>query len=165
MKKIIDVLNVFALSATLSAATPAFSQTQPVERGYDGDQPVKSGQRDTEDHETTFDWVGFFGLFGLVGLLGPKRREIRRSTVVRNMAIATTVLATGAALSIGTPALSQGQDEGKGYNSIEATQPNNDGDDNISIGWIGLLGLAGLLGLRRGKGDTNRGDNPQSIRR
>lgn len=78
LKTVVIVTSLLASGATLSVVTPAFSQTQPVEKGFDGDNSVKTGQQDNEDHETNFDWVGYFGLAGLVGLVGPKRDKERR---------------------------------------------------------------------------------------
>jgi len=83
MKTVVLITGVLATSALLFSVTPAVSQTPRSEKGYDGDNTVKTSQRDTEDHETNFDWVGFFGLAGLVGLVGPKRSrpQIRQTSV------------------------------------------------------------------------------------
>lgn len=71
VRTVVTVTSLLVLSATLSSVTPALSQDQP--RGLDQDNSSKTGQRDNEDHETTYDWVGFFGLSGLVGLVGPRK--------------------------------------------------------------------------------------------
>jgi MYXO-CTERM domain-containing protein len=71
VRTVVTITGILALSATLSTVTPALSQDQP--KGYDQDNSAKGDQRDNEDHETNYDWVGFFGLAGLVGLVGPKR--------------------------------------------------------------------------------------------
>jgi MYXO-CTERM domain-containing protein len=154
MKKMFTTLHVLVLSAVLLAATPAHSQTKPIERGYDGDQSVKSGQRDTEDHETGLDWVGYLGLLGLVGLVGPARRQNRYDSTGRRIASVTVVLAMSALLSTGSPAVSQPAHEADQSKSITSSQQNSSGGEP-SLGWIGLLGLAGLLGLRRGKRAAN----------
>ena len=147
-----------ALSALLLSITPVLSLAQASERGLDGDQPVKTGQRDNEDHETSLDWVGLFGLLGLTGLAGPKRRRDQRSTMARKALVATAVIVTGAALSMATPALSLAQrEDDKGY-SIESSQQGK-GERPTSIGWIGLLGLAGLLGLGMPKWGKHKGGN------
>lgn len=150
MKKMLITLNALMLSAALLIGTPAFSQNKDIERGYDGDQSVKSGQRDTEDHETGLDWTGFFGLLGLVGLVGPARRQNRYDSTGRRVASVAVVLAMGALLSTGSPAVSQPALEADQDKSITSTQQNSNGGEP-SLGWIGLLGLAGLFGLRRGK--------------
>ncbi|AKD55262.1 WGxxGxxG family protein [Spirosoma radiotolerans] len=76
MTTVVLITGVLATSALLLSVTPAISQTPRSEKGLDGDNTVKTSQRDTEDHETNFDWVGFFGLAGLVGLVGPKRNRV-----------------------------------------------------------------------------------------
>lgn len=83
MRTVVLITGVLATSAVLFSVTPGISQTPRSEKGYDGDNTVKTSQRDTEDHETDFDWVGFFGLAGLVGLVGPKRArpQVRQTTV------------------------------------------------------------------------------------
>ncbi len=161
MKTRRTTFRALTLIALLLSMTPALSHAQAVERGYDGDQSVKSDQRDNEDHETSLDWVGLFGIAGLVGLVGPKRRKEQRERAMKRVLVGATILVTGAALSVGTPALSQDTDKSpndKGY-SIESSQEGK-GNRPISIGWIGLIGLAGLLGLGlpwKKKHDTNAG--------
>lgn len=139
-------MQLLARAATLSALlslSPALSPAQGIERGLDGDQPVVSGQRDNEDHETSLDWVGLFGVLGLVGLVGPKHKRDQRRAMTRKVLVAATILTAGA-LSVTTPGMAQREDD-KGY-TIESSQQGK-GDRPPSIGWIGLLGLAGLLGL------------------
>jgi hypothetical protein len=161
MKSIQLLARAAALSALLISLTPTFSPAQGIERGYDGDQAVTSGQRDTEDHETSLDWVGLFGLLGLVGLVGPKHKRVQRRMMARKAVAITTIVVAGAALSMATPALSLAQQEDeKGY-SIESSQQGK-GDRPASIGWIGLLGLAGLLGLGLPKWGKHKGDESGS---
>jgi hypothetical protein len=150
-----------ALSAFLLTMTFTPGPAQGIERGYDGDQSVTSGQRDIEDHETSLDWVGLFGLLGLVGLVGPKHKRGQRRMMARKAVVITTIVVAGAALSMATPALSlaQQKDE-KGY-SIESSQQGK-GDRPASIGWIGLLGLAGLLGLGLPKWGKHKGNESGS---
>ncbi|MBC3787486.1 WGxxGxxG family protein [Spirosoma utsteinense] len=149
MKSMRTTAWVLALSTCLIGATPAFSQT---EKGYDGDQSVKSGQRDNEDRETNFDWIGLFGLLGLTGLIGPRQRQERPVSVVRKTLIATTIIATAGLLSMAEPAMSRALQESDGDNSSVASD-NDDGHTNF--GWVGLLGLAGLLGLRKRRSSDN----------
>ncbi len=163
MKSIRLLARPAALSVLLLCLTPDLSPAQAIERGFDGDQSVKSDQRDNEDHETSLDWVGLFGLLGLVGLVGPKRRRDQRRMMARKALVATAIVVAGAALSVATPGMAQREDE-KGY-SIESSQQGK-GDRPPSIGWIGLLGLAGLLGLglpKLGKRkDTNTNSGPST---
>ncbi len=154
MKTIRTTAWVLALSTLLVGASPALSQSQPTDKGYDGDQSVKSGQRDNEDRETNLEWVGLFGLLGLTGLVGGKQKQDRRDTMAKKALIVTTTIATAALLSVGAPAVSRTLQESEGNNSAVASDNN---DDDTSYGWIGLLGLAGLLGLRRNRGHENTG--------
>ncbi|ADB39282.1 WGxxGxxG family protein [Spirosoma linguale] len=74
MRTVTIVTSTLILGATLATVTPANSQNQSTDKGLDDDNTVHTGQRDTEDHETNYDWVGFFGLAGLVGVIGPRQR-------------------------------------------------------------------------------------------
>lgn len=71
LRTLVLVTSLLAAEVTLYYPTPGYSQAS--EKGYDGDNTVKTSQRDTEDVESNFDWIGFFGLAGLVGLVGPRR--------------------------------------------------------------------------------------------
>jgi len=152
MKTIRTTAWALTLSTLLIGATPALSQSQSTDKGYDGDQSIKSGQRDNEDRETNLDWVGFFGLLGLTGLIGSKQNP--RDTMAKKALIITTTIATAALLSMGVPAVSKTLQGAEGNNSSVAS---DDDDDDTSYGWIGLLGLAGLLGLRRNRHHDNTG--------
>jgi MYXO-CTERM domain-containing protein len=154
MKTIRTTAWALTLSTLLIGATPALSQSHPTEKGYDGDQSVKSGQRDNEDRETNLEWIGLFGLLGLTGLVGPKQRQGQRDTMAKKALIVTTTIATAALLSIGAPAVSKTLQGAEGNNSSVAS---DNKDDDTSYGWIGLLGLAGLLGLRRNRHHDNTG--------
>jgi hypothetical protein len=57
--------------------------------------------------------------------------------------LSLSLLATAAV----TPAIAQ--DAGAGTQGGASTQTENNNDDGMDLGWIGLLGLAGLLGLRK----------------
>lgn len=149
MKTIQLKASAIALFTCLILASPAFSQT---EKGYDGDQSVKSGQRDNEDRETNLDWIGLFGLFGLTGLIGSRQPNHQTTGTIRKTLIATTVIATAALLTMAEPAVSRALQDSDGDNSSVASD-NDDGHTNF--GWVGLLGLAGLLGLRKRRSDDN----------
>lgn len=134
---------------------PSLSQAQDTQQGSSGGQSTMPGQRDTEDHETSLDWVGLFGVLGLVGLVGPKRRKAQQARATRQALTVGATLIVGATLFLTTPARSQ-TEENKGY-TIESNQQGKD-DHPASIGWIGLIGLAGLLGLglpKFGKKNSN----------
>ncbi|WP_018619724.1 WGxxGxxG family protein [Spirosoma luteum] len=77
IKTVVIVTSLLASGATLSSVTPALSQNQPAGQGSSGDNSARRSQEDIEDHETNFDWVGYFGLAGLVGWVGPKRTNER----------------------------------------------------------------------------------------
>ncbi|MDB5243327.1 MAG: hypothetical protein JWP57_3952 [Spirosoma sp.] len=154
MKKTRTTAWVLVLTTLLISAAPALSQSQSTDKGYDGDQSVKSGQRDNEDRETNLEWVGLFGLLGLTGLVGSKQKQVQHGTMAKKALIVTTTIATAALLSMGAPAVSKTLQGAEGNNSSVAT---DDRDHDTSYGWIGLLGLAGLLGLRKNRHNDNTG--------